>query len=177
MPRCVGSAKRWPTTGSRPPQVSRSCRAHPAHRVSVHARSRPSRGRSRGVWRPLPRSGGVPTPVLPRLPAVRGALGDVAAPRLVPQRPGTGCTAGPLPTSGPGTPRVGLRGLHSSPSVKQRPPRLKRVAGVGHHPRSPPRLSAQRVTHILAAVAAANGRGSTDSRCRQPRLRRWAGPW
>ena len=30
---------------------------------------------------------------------------------------------------------------------------------------------------ILAAVAAANGRGSTDSRCRQPRLRRWAGPW
>lgn len=45
------------------------------------------------MWRPLPRSAGAPTPALPRLPAGRGALGDVAAPRLSPQRPGAECRA------------------------------------------------------------------------------------
>lgn len=43
-----------------------------------------------------------PTLALRRLPAGRGALRDVAAPRLGPQRPRAECTAGPPPTSGPG---------------------------------------------------------------------------
>lgn len=139
---------------SRPPPGLPLLPRSAAQRASAPGRPRPSRGRRGRVGRPLPPSAGAPFPALPRLPAGRGALGDVAAPRLVRQHTGAECTAGPPPTSGPGTLRVGPRGLHSSPSAEQRPPRLKRVPGVGHRPRSPPRLAAQRVTHILAATAA-----------------------
>lgn len=67
--------------------------------------------------------------------------------------------------------RAGPRGLHPSPGPEQRPPRLTSVPGGGRGPRSPPRLAARRVTHILAAAvaAAATSRGSADSCGERPR--------
>lgn len=146
-----------------------------AQRAGAHGRPRPSPGRSPGVWRPLPQSAGAPTPALPRLPAVRGALGDVAAPRLVPQRPGAECTAGPPPTSGPRDARC-AKAREASTRV--------RVPGSGHRARSGSqesaivpgaRLSSQRGASLTfwRRQRMAEGRGTSAAGNR--RQRRWAG--
>lgn len=126
------------------------------------------------MWRPLPQSAGAPTPALPRLPAVRGALGDVAAPRLVPQRPGAECTAGPPPTSGPRDARC-AKAREASTRV--------RVPGSGHRARSGSqesaivpgaRLSSQRGASLTfwRRRRKAEGRGTCAAGNRR---QRWAG--
>lgn len=150
-----------------------------AQRASAHGRPRPAwRKEPRGAWRPLPRSAGTPNPALPRLPAVRGELGDVAAPPLVPQRPGTECTAGPPPTSGPGTLHVGPRGLRTRVRVPSSGHRARR--GSQEQATVPgARLASQHVASLTFRRRRRRRTAEVRWTCaadRQPRRRMWAGP-